>query len=227
MNNIVTIFGIQATGSFVLYPLEGEVVRGFVFRGIDEAFRLPINSILLKDVDPENMTISVVVSTLCHGLFVARIHAEDGATETTPLPSPSHPITAMSLMKSEDAVHVTQSNLKQELPCKRTLVATLSDNTVVAYGIPAGMTRRYDLTEMTVNREYSLLTWLLPSGTTRNVDVFTNVICYPAKRAVLLVSRDCIVVCGLSVDKVCEDMPERAKNVYFSLDFNPFDRLMR
>ena len=130
-------------------------------------------------------------------------------------------------MKSEDAVHVTQSNLKQELPCKRTLVATLSDNTVVAYGIPAGMTRRYDLTEMTVNREYSLLTWLLPSGTTRNVDVFTNVICYPAKRAVLLVSRDCIVVCGLSVDKVCEDMPERAKNVYFSLDFNPFDRLMR
>ena len=175
------------------------MVRGFVFRGIDEAFRLPINSILLKDVDPENRTISVVVSTLCHGLFVARIHAEDGATETTPLPSPSHPITAMSLMKSEDAVHVTQSNLKQELPCKRTLVATLSDNTVVAYGIPAGMTRRYDLTEMTVNREYSLL----------------------------LVSRDCIVVCGLSVDKVCEDMPERAKNVYFSLDFNPFDRLMR
>ena len=52
-------------------------------------------------------------------------------------------------------------------------------------------------------------------------------ICYPSKRAVLLVSRDCIVVCSLSVDKACDDMPEKAKNVYFSLDFNPFDRLMR
>ena len=202
-------------------------MQGSVFYGIDETLQCPINSILLKEVSPENRTISAVVSTLCHGLFVVCIHVEDGSTETTPLPSPSHPITAMSLMMSKEAMHVTQSNLKQELPCKQTLVATLSDNTVVAYEIPARITRRYDLTEMTVNREYTILTWLLPASTTRNVDVFTNVICYPARRAVLLVSRNCIVVCGLSVGKACEDMPEKAKNVYFSLDYNPFDRLMR
>ena len=132
MNGIVTLLGVESTGSFKLYPLEGEVVEGSLFKGVDTEYRHPINSILVYDVDSKNKAFSVVFSTLCKGLYQARVESKSGSVKTTPLPSPSYPITAMSLMKSEDALHVTQSNLKQDLPCKETLITTLSDNSVLA-----------------------------------------------------------------------------------------------
>lgn len=132
MNNIVTILGIESTGKFKLFPLDGEVVEGFLFKGVAEEYRHPINSILVTHVDAKNKAFSVLFSTLCKGLYLARVGVESGSVATTPLPSPSYPITAMSLMKSEDALHVTQSCLKQKLPCKETLITTLSDNSVLA-----------------------------------------------------------------------------------------------
>ena len=35
-------------------------------------------------------------------------------------------------MKSDDALHLTESVLKQSLPCTETLIATLADNSVLA-----------------------------------------------------------------------------------------------
>ena len=116
----------------MLYPLEGEVVQGFLFTGVDEAYRHPINAILVYDVDAENKAFSVVFSTLCKGVYQARVAFESGSVATTLLPSPPYAITAMSLMKSDDALHLTESVLKQSLPCTETLITTLADNSVLA-----------------------------------------------------------------------------------------------
>lgn len=132
MDGSVAILGVESTGSFMLYPLEGEVVQGFLFTGVDEAYRHPINAILVYDVDAENKAFSVVFSTLCKGVYQARVAFESGSVATTLLPSPPYAITAMSLMKSDDALHLTESVLKQSLPCTETLITTLADNSVLA-----------------------------------------------------------------------------------------------
>ena len=65
----------------------------------------------------------------------------------------------------------------------------------------APLTCSYDLTKCTINREYSILTWLMPAECASTPYVFSSVACFPSKRLALFANRNDVLVCEMATGK--------------------------
>ena len=112
-------------------------------------------------------------------------------TRWSPLPSPSLPITALTVLRSRRSFHFLPLSPESSLPGKWTLLAALADNTLTAY----------DLDEQCVNHAVDATIFTLPTQFLRAADPISSM-CFDKKHMRWIVAnRDVAISCQLPVEK--------------------------
>ena len=217
LNGVPHILALTALGQSQLVSMEGEVqFRKNLFASLDWN-EYPVTSCNLYAVHQDSEVLDCVITTLGHGLYHCSLDIQNDSCSITQLASPSLPITCLSVIQSEQPLHLTQSQLQETLPGTTTLVAVLSDSTLLAY----------DLTANTRNFEYSLLSWLMPLECIRDMNVMNEVI-YNAKDDVFMIgNKDIIAIFKCKREATQVEFSAEMKNQLLHEEFNHFTRLLQ
>ena len=135
MGEDVYIVGMTATGSVSVYSLDGEEeINGTIFEDISEEMKWPVTSVLMDQVDDTSESIQMVVTTMNRGLLHVQMDIKNDRIHSTLLPSPSHSVTSLSILHTSNPFHLTtHSSCQTDVPSTHTLIASLSDNSLIAY----------------------------------------------------------------------------------------------
>ena len=88
------------------------------------------------------------------------------------------------------------------------------------------MSCSYDLTKSTINREYSVLTWLMPGECAGTPYVFSSIACYPSKRLLLLANRNEVLVCEVSTGQPTADLSSARVDRILNKELSPLERIV-
>ena len=135
MGDEVYIVGMTATGSVSVYSSDGEEeINGSIYYDLSEEIHWPVTSVLIDQVDVTSESIQIVVTTMNRGILHVQMDIKNDVIHSTLLPSPSHSITSLSILHTSDPFHLTtHSTCHMDVPSTDTLIASLSDNSLIAY----------------------------------------------------------------------------------------------
>lgn len=133
MGEEVYIVGISASGSISVYSSDGEEeINGSIYQDLPSEVQWPVTSMLIDQVEVSKEWIRVVVTTMNRGVIHVQLDIKNDVIHSILLPSPSHSITSLSILHTSDPFHLTTySTCHSGVPSTHTLIATLSDNSLV------------------------------------------------------------------------------------------------
>mgnify|MGYP002312302982 FL=1 len=154
MGDEVCIVGMTATGSVSVYSSDGEEeINGSIYHDLSEEIQWPVTSVLMDQVNVANESIQVVVTTMNRGLLHVQMDMKNDAIHSTLLPSPSHSITSLYILHTSDPFHLTaHSTCHPDVPSTHTLIASLSDNSLIAYSFSSPLILVGTLTDIVLIR---------------------------------------------------------------------------
>ena len=134
MHNELFILTLTANGHIAVFSLEGEEeISGWVFTSLPEEQRLPLTSVTVDTVIEEEERIQLVVTAMCCLVMQVELDIKNDVIEVVLLPSPPHPITALTVMHSSKAFHLTaEETYHTDCRGTHTMLATLSDSSIYA-----------------------------------------------------------------------------------------------
>lgn len=136
INQDVFILTLTANGQVAVFSTEGEEeISGWLFTSLEEQQRLPLTSVTLDEViEEDEEKLKLVITTMNCGVLHAILDIKNDVIEVIPLPSPPHPITALSILHTSKPFHLTtEERFHGEYKNKHTLFATLSDSSIYTY----------------------------------------------------------------------------------------------
>ena len=130
---------------------------------------------------------------------------KNDAIHSTLLPSPSHSITSLYILHTSDPFHLTaHSTCHPDVPSTHTLIASLSDNSLIAW----------DLDRHCTNQEWNLLTWLIPYNLARSVNVLMSVFVMPERRIVGVATKDQMLLLKCCVEGEKQEAKTENEEMY-------------
>ena len=135
MHNELFILTLTANGHIAVFSLEGEEeISGWLFTSLPEEQRLPLTSVTIdKVIDDDEERVQLVVTTMRSTVMQVELDIQNDVIEVVPLPSPPYPITALTVVHSPRAFHLTaEETYHSDCSGTHTLLATLSDSSLYA-----------------------------------------------------------------------------------------------
>ena len=206
---------MDSAGKCVIFSVEGE--RELQCSLFSEEERPPVSSVLIADVDEAAEKVWLVITTFCHGVILTELDVTNDSFHVSPLPSPSLPITAMTVVKSEESVHFTATSLVELHSGKWNLIVAYSDNSIGGY----------DLEEQVVNREFNLATYKMPRIMVRAIHPISSITFLPKERVLIVANRDLAVGYIMCIDRQFEPVKDEVKQMMLDLKFERIDRLLK
>ena len=208
------ILAVDSAGKCVIFSVEGE--REFQRSLFSDEERPPVSSVLIADVDEAAEKVWLIITTFCHGVMLTELDVANDSFHVSPLPSPSLPITAMTVVKSEESVHFTATSLVELHSGKWNLIVAYSDNSIGGF----------DLEEQKVNREFNLATYRMPRDMVRAITPISNITFLPQERVLILANRDLAVAYTMCNNRRIDSVKDSVKQLMLDMRFERIDRLL-